>query len=62
MVSSSDGNSSTMSSFAGVPMGYIEKMGLTVEFGRDFDALDFSSASEVAVVNKNVVDSLFNGN
>ena len=60
-VSNSEGTSSTFTSFAGVPMWYIEKMDFTIDYGRDFNEFDFSSASEVAIINKNVIDSLFNG-
>jgi hypothetical protein len=55
----SNDDNSAMSSFAGVPMEYITKMGLTLDLGRLFDETDFSTTAEVAVVNKNVVDSLF---
>ncbi|MDR0608295.1 MAG: ABC transporter permease [Candidatus Peribacteria bacterium] len=48
-----------MSSFAGVPMDYLKKMELSLALGREFDQLDFDSASEVAIVNKNVIEALF---
>jgi putative ABC transport system permease protein len=53
-----DGNI-TMSSFAGVPADYLKKMGLSLEYGRDFDQLDFDNATEVAIVNKNIIEMLF---
>jgi putative ABC transport system permease protein len=52
-------NTTAMSSFAGVPIDYMTKMGLTLEYGRNFDQLDFDTVSEVVVVNKNIVETLF---
>jgi putative ABC transport system permease protein len=52
--------SNSMGMLMGVPLGYVSKMGLTLEYGRDLDQFDFDSTSEVAVVNQNVVESLFN--
>jgi putative ABC transport system permease protein len=48
-----------MSSFSGVPIDYLKIMGLTIERGRDFTQFDYDTASNVAIINKNIVESLF---
>lgn len=53
------GNNSSMSSFAWVPLDYLQKMALTLEEGDSFNQSDFDNVEMVAIVNKNVVDSLF---
>jgi hypothetical protein len=52
-------NNVSMGSFAGVPLDYISKMEFDIDLGSNFNQSDFDNAAEVAVVNKNVVDSLF---
>ncbi|GHW02762.1 hypothetical protein AGMMS50249_5480 [candidate division SR1 bacterium] len=52
-------NKLAMSSFAGVPIDYLAKMEFTINGGSNFRQSDFDDAENVAVVNKNVVDSLF---
>ncbi len=52
-------NNSAISSFAGVPIDYLEKMAFTLDGGDNFRQSDFDNVESVAVVNKNVVDSLF---
>jgi hypothetical protein len=52
-------NNVSMGSFAGVPIDYIQKMGFSLNLGSDFNQSDFDTASEVAIVNKNVIESLF---
>jgi putative ABC transport system permease protein len=59
MGQASYGNNTTMSSFAGIPIDYLKKMDLSLAQGRDFDQLDFDSASEVAIINKNIIETLF---
>jgi putative ABC transport system permease protein len=59
MGQASYGNNNTTSSFAGVPLDYLTKMDLSIAQGREFDQLDFDTNSEVAIVNKNIVDTLF---
>jgi len=54
-----NGNNSSMGAFAGVPIDYVRKMGLTLEYGRNFDQIDFDTAAEVAIINKNTSESLF---
>jgi putative ABC transport system permease protein len=55
----SNGDNSAMASFAGVPMDYLQKMQSSFEQGENFNQSDFDNASDVAVINKNVVESLF---
>jgi len=59
MGQATNGNNRSMGSFAGVSIDYVRKMGLTLEYGRNFDQLDFDTAAEVAIINKNTSDSLF---
>ena len=40
-------------------MDYLQKMALTLEEGDSFNQSDFDNVEMVAIVNKNVVDSLF---
>jgi putative ABC transport system permease protein len=53
------GNISEMGSFAGVPLDYIQKMGFSLDLGSNFNESDIDKASEVIVINKNIVDKLF---
>lgn len=53
-------NSSTFASFAGSPIDIISKMDLTMDYGSDFSQENFDKAESVAIVNKNVVETLFN--
>jgi putative ABC transport system permease protein len=53
------GDNVSYSSFAGVPLDYIQKMGMSINLGSDFNQSDFDTAAEVAIVNKNIVDALF---
>ena len=55
----SNGNNRSIGSFAGVPVDYVKKMDFTLQYGRDFDQLDFDTAAEVAIINKNTAESLF---
>lgn len=55
-------NNVSMGAFAGVPIDYVKKMDLTLEYGRDFDQSDFDTAAEVAIINKNTAESLFGAN
>ncbi|MDR3169384.1 MAG: ABC transporter permease [Candidatus Peribacteria bacterium] len=53
------GNTSEMSSFAGVPIDYIQKMGLSLNLGSNFNQSDVDNGAEVIVINKNIADRLF---
>ena len=50
---------STMWQFMWVPIDYIEKMGLDWKYWSDFSDSNFDKNEDVAIVNKNIVDDLF---
>jgi ABC-type antimicrobial peptide transport system permease subunit len=54
-----NGNNSNMASFAGVPIDYFIKMQSAFSQGENFNASDFENSSDVAIINKNVVEMLF---
>lgn len=53
------GSKSSMSSFAGVPIDYLDKVDFTIDRWDTFYQSDFDNAEMVAIINKNVVDALF---
>lgn len=53
-----DGDTS-MWQFMWVPIDYIEKMGLDWNYGSQFSETNYDKNEDVAIVNKNVVDDLF---
>jgi hypothetical protein len=53
-------NDTTFVSFAGSPIDVVSRLGLTLDYGSDFSQENFDKAENVAIVNKNVVEMLFN--
>lgn len=60
-IANEDQTSSTMGIFGGVPIDYIDKMQQSLSYGSNFYQSDYDTVQDVAIVNKNVVESLFNG-
>lgn len=52
-------NDSAMWQFLWVPIDYIEKMGLDWNYWSEFSESNFDRNEDVAIVNKNIVDDLF---
>ena len=57
---SNSSSDSLMWQFAWVPENYIEAMSYEWSYWSQFSNSNFSNAEDVAIINKNVVDSLFN--
>ena len=56
-----DGDSA-MWQFLWVPIDYIDKMSLDWNYGSQFSESNYDKNEDVAIVNKNIVDDLFDGN
>ena len=56
-----DGDSA-MWQFLWVPIDYIDKMSLDWNYGSQFSETNYDKNEDVAIVNKNIVDDLFDGN
>ena len=52
----------SMCQFWGIPMNYIEALGYDWNYWNQFTQANFDKAESVAIVNKNIVDDLFDGN
>jgi len=56
-----DDGDSAMWQFLWVPIDYIDKMGLDWNYWSEFSESNFDKNEDVAIVNKNIVDDLFDG-